>query len=332
MWTLLQQAFRHGERSQTTTQGPQRLRLLHLSDTHGMHVEIERRFPLPDADILLHTGDLTNHGEIEEFREVNKWFGTVKHRFRHILVIAGNHDLYSYHGQINLKEVLTNVTVLDHELAGAVLKDFGLQIYGSPWCAGKPCGNPGGEGHLFGKIPEGIDVLMTHGPPRGIFDTCGYTQSRNKIRCFRWGSSQDLNDAIWRARPHMHLFGHLHEQRGVWQRDSSGQFCGGVEYEAAPGQTFPTTGPPPHDWPCDVVSCNAMCNHGCHEEQATGHPTARHIAGPARLILATRNSERQSWNFDVCLGEERGETTAAFLLACFLAGLLSCSLVCLALG
>merc|ERR1711966_346399 len=135
--------------------------------------------------------------------------------------------------------------------------------------------NPGGKGHLFDLIPEGMDILMTHGPPEHIFDTAGYREHGNKIDCFPWGSSVDLNLAIARASPRVHLFGHLHEQRGVWQRDASGNFVGGVEYEAHHGQPFPTKGPPPKDWPCDLVSCNAMCNHHGHEGVKYAH-----IAGP----------------------------------------------------
>merc|ERR1712048_873189 len=133
---------------------------------------------------------------------------------------------------------------------------------------------------------------------REIFDTAGYSQNGKEIQCWLWGSSQDLNEAIKRARPRVHLFGHLHEQRGVWQRDSSGDYVGGVEYEATQGQPFPTTGPPPKDWPCDLVSCNAMCNHSGHEMEATGKNPGRHIAGPARLLKAMRTSENDPWQFD----------------------------------
>jgi len=239
---------------------------------------------------------------------VNEWFGTLKHRFKRILVIAGNHDVRRPHSQTNLKDVLTNATVLDHEVAEDVFKEFGLKIYGSPWCARKPGRDPGGEGHLFGNIPHGMDILMTHGPAHRIFDTAGYSQSvhGDGIRCHLWGSSSDLNDAIVRAQPRVHLFGHLHEQRGVWQRTSSGNYVGGVEYEAAEGQRFPTTGAPPQDWPCELVSCNAMCNHGGHESAATGDPanSRKRIAGPARLIRAIRSSEQEPWRFDA-LGLEQ---------------------------
>merc|ERR1712187_502167 len=149
-------------------------------------------------------------------------FGELEHRFKYgIIVIAGNHDVHGNKGKIDLKHVLTNATVLHHEIADTLFHACGLRIYGSPWCAWKPAGDPGGQGHLFNQIPSGLDILMTHGPPDKIFDIAGYQHLQRKIQLYSWGSSQDLNKAIKRARPSMHLFGHLHEQRGVWQRDSS---------------------------------------------------------------------------------------------------------------
>jgi Icc-related predicted phosphoesterase len=261
-----------------------------------MHAEIENYFPFPDCDIdfLLHTGDMTNRGSMEELHSVNEYYGKVKHRFKHgIIVIAGNHDVHGNKGQIDLKQVLTNATVLHHEMAHAIFEACGLKIFGSPWCAWKPASDPGGKGHLFDLIPEDIDILMTHGPPEQIFDTARYRQCGKDIHCFPWGSSDALNCAIMRARPRVHLFGHLHEQRGVWQRDAKGNYVGGVEYQATQGEPFPTTGPPPQGWPCELVSCNAMCNHPGHE----GAP-GQHIAGPPRLIRATRISQDEPWTFD----------------------------------
>jgi Icc-related predicted phosphoesterase len=273
------------------------IRLLHVSDTHSMHNQIEASYPFPEADILIHTGDLTNRGSMEEFHSVNEWLGRIRHRFKHILIIAGNHDVHGNNGETDLKAVLGNATVLHHEVADEVLKEFGLRVYGSPWCAWKPAVDPGGHGHLFNKIPDVIDVLMTHGPPEDIFDTAGYEMRGSKIKLYPWGSSSDLSDAIKRAKPLAHMFGHLHEQRGVYQRDQAGHFIGGVEYEVKPGQPFPTTAAPPKDWPCDLISCNAMCNHSGHESAVSGTATDRHIAGPARLILAKRTGEHEQWQF-----------------------------------
>jgi hypothetical protein len=42
------------------------IRILHLSDTHNNHWHIEKKFPFPEADILIHTGDFSNNGSREE--------------------------------------------------------------------------------------------------------------------------------------------------------------------------------------------------------------------------------------------------------------------------
>ena len=38
------------------------MKILHLSDTHGKHLELP---PLPDADIVIHSGDFTFAGSEE---------------------------------------------------------------------------------------------------------------------------------------------------------------------------------------------------------------------------------------------------------------------------
>lgn len=50
-----------------------------------------------------------------------------------------------------------------------------------------------------------IDIMMTHGPPRGVLDECadGHTECDNLLR------------AAGRARPKMYCFGHIHEGYGA---------------------------------------------------------------------------------------------------------------------
>lgn len=61
-----------------------------------------------------------------------------------------------------------------------------------------------------------VDILMTHGPPKGILDGCpqGNVGCRNLLRALR------------RAKPLMHCFGHIHEGNGVeivdWDAEASG--------------------------------------------------------------------------------------------------------------
>ena len=46
------------------------VRLCILSDTHGLHLNIEKKFgELPDSDILIHAGDISNVGEIWDIQK-----------------------------------------------------------------------------------------------------------------------------------------------------------------------------------------------------------------------------------------------------------------------
>jgi Icc-related predicted phosphoesterase len=61
-------------------------------------------------------------------------------------------------------------------------------------------------------IPEGIDVLLVHGPPHGYGDTV--------VRGERVGC-EELTRAIDKKKPKVVCFGHIHEDTGVWKRNDS---------------------------------------------------------------------------------------------------------------
>lgn len=56
-------------------------------------------------------------------------------------------------------------------------------------------------------IPDfpGVDVVMTHGPPKGILDKC----PGGNVGC------ENLLKAVRRAKPRLHCFGHIHEVNGA---------------------------------------------------------------------------------------------------------------------
>ena len=54
-------------------------------------------------------------------------------------------------------------------------------------------------------IPNGVDIVMTHGPAKWILDRC----SNGNVGC------ENLLRAIRRVKPMMHCFGHIHEGYGV---------------------------------------------------------------------------------------------------------------------
>lgn len=66
---------------------------------------------------------------------------------------------------------------------------------------------------LFSRIPQDTDVLITHGPPRGILD--GASQRKKQQGCDR------VLAPVRRLRPRLHVFGHIHEPYGVFRSPST---------------------------------------------------------------------------------------------------------------
>lgn len=61
------------------------IRIVCISDTHNLQPE------LPDGDLLLHAGDLSQRGSFDEIQAQLDWLNAQPHKQK--IVIAGNHDL-----------------------------------------------------------------------------------------------------------------------------------------------------------------------------------------------------------------------------------------------
>jgi Icc-related predicted phosphoesterase len=55
------------------------------------------------------------------------------------------------------------------------------------------------------KIPNNLDILITHGPPKGILDEVGRGGDIENT------GSSSLLECVMRAKPKFHIFGHIHE-------------------------------------------------------------------------------------------------------------------------
>ena len=202
--------------------GPKMVRVVCISDTHGQH----RSLDVPDADILIHAGDITEHGELEQLEDFAAWLDTLPHK--HKLVIAGNHDVtlapayYARRGAprfhkkrpydpVQCRAALEgSCTYLED--SGVVVE--GVSVWGSPW---QPryfdwAFNVERGSESRGKwetIPTGgkVDVLVTHGPPVGHGDN-GHDLAH--------AGCVDLLLAIQRrVMPRAHVFGHIHDGYGA---------------------------------------------------------------------------------------------------------------------
>jgi Icc-related predicted phosphoesterase len=176
------------------------IRLVLMSDTHGHHRQVE----VPDGDLLVHAGDFTFfNGSTFAIRDFNDWLGQLPHRSK--VLIPGNHD--SGFVDSAFRELITEATLLINE--GTVMQ--GLRIWGSP-CTPSDRGafGPGTaqeREELFSRIPEDTDILITHGPLRGILD-------QSALEGKHQGCDQLLT-AVRRVRPRVHVFGHVHQHYGM---------------------------------------------------------------------------------------------------------------------
>ena len=186
-----------------------------ISDTHGLH----KKLTIPEADMIIHSGDFTGRGKVAEIKEFCEWYGKLPHK--HKILIAGNHD---WGFQTKNKECVqickdNGITYLQDS---HVIID-GLKIHGSPqtpefagwafncWRTEKEeqlndeyHGGYKWIGRFWKMIPDDVDILITHGPPMGILDYCdnGY------VGCV------ELLKHIEQKKPTFHIFGHIHEGRG----------------------------------------------------------------------------------------------------------------------
>lgn len=176
------------------------MKLICVSDTHARHHLTE----VPDGDILIHAGDITRQGQLEDVSAFDEWLGKLPHR--HKIVICGNHDFCFQNQPAEARAMLTNAIYLED--SGCEIE--GLTFYGSPWqpwFGGWAFNLPRGKelADVWAKIPDRLDVLITHGPPEGILDR---TNRGDFVGC------RDLLFRVLEVKPRLHVFGHIHEAAG----------------------------------------------------------------------------------------------------------------------
>jgi Icc-related predicted phosphoesterase len=194
------------------------LTLVTMADTHGYHTSLR----VPPGDILIHAGDMTRMGTLDEVCEFDAFLASLPHR--HKIVIAGNHDFCFQREPEAARAMLTHATYLEDE---AVTIE-GIRFYGSPWqpwfldwAFNLPRGAPLAE--KWARIPEDTDILVTHGPPNGIGDR---TWDGRHVGC------EELLQRVQQLRPRIHVFGHIHESGGVY-RDGATVFVNAATSECA---------------------------------------------------------------------------------------------------
>jgi len=170
----------------------QYMRIVHLSDTHNRHHQLP---DMPEADLVVHSGDISFAGSEDEAIDFIQWFMSLPYKYK--VFIAGNHDNCLYEANIDgLPEncfYLCNSSVM---IEGA--KFYGLPMFMEDAMSDK-------FDESIRNIPSDTDILVTHQPPYGVLDF-----SEN----IHYGDHL-LLQTVLDIRPRYHLFGHIHDAYGV---------------------------------------------------------------------------------------------------------------------
>ncbi|KAL3440243.1 Metallo-dependent phosphatase-like protein [Aspergillus insuetus] len=219
LYTLHSSSTPSSSSSSTAENQPQTpIHIVCISDTHNTTPS------LPDGDILIHAGDLTQSGSRRELEAQIAWLDAQPHQFK--VVVAGNHEICldsefrqscsasgskvqaSVEGDKNgVEEPIDWKSLIYLQNTSTTVRidsSRELKIFGSP-CTPKH-GNwafqyPRTQVGIWDEvgIPEDTDILITHGPPRAHLDL-------DFMGC------EGLRNFLWRMerKPLLHVFGHVH--------------------------------------------------------------------------------------------------------------------------
>lgn len=184
-----------------------------VSDTHNLKPD------LPNGDILIHAGDLSEKGTFDELQAQLNWLQSQPHA--HKIVVAGNHDLLldtefclqfphrdpsgpgKSRGDLNWG----SIQYLQNSQCRIDVKGRVFKLWGSPLTP--QFGNwafqyPPIRDVWSDVVPAGTDIIITHGPPKLYLDDNGK-------------GDENLLRELRRVKPQLSVFGHIHPGNGQYE-------------------------------------------------------------------------------------------------------------------
>lgn len=187
------------------------LKIHHISDSHTF----EKDYKLPeDVDIIIFSGDCSNHRDPAiNFHEVlafYDWFSALDIPYK--IFVAGNHDT-SIERRLFHPDIFGQGDII--YLQDEDVEIEGLKIYGSPrtpefgnWAF---MHDRGKIYKFWDIIPEDTNILITHGPPKGMLDL---SEDYNRVVNF-CGCSNLAKRILNLAELKLVCFGHIHNGHGI---------------------------------------------------------------------------------------------------------------------
>jgi len=191
------------------------IKICHISDTHL------RDFNPESADILCHSGDALNYGNFEELTKFRKQLADIHKNYTYIVYVPGNHDRWlesSMDYSVDfLREEVPNI----HVLHNSSIELNGLKFYGTAdnpvfcnWAFNK---YPEELMQSYANIPDDVEVLITHCPPKGILDSVYGKSVGSPELAYQYPRLKNLK---------AHLWGHIHYSYGK-------EMINGIQYSNA---------------------------------------------------------------------------------------------------
>ena len=194
-----------------------------ISDLHGYLPEIK------PCDILLIAGDISpvdiqfNKPKMKEWLEDTfaKWIRSLP--VEKVFLIAGNHDSYfencSQGALLSFQQACCNLIYLENEVGYYYDENAQLwSIFGTPYC--HTFGNwpfMRSEEFMiekFSKIPEEVDIIITHDPPFACGDTDVILDAPvhriGHVRLNEHLGNQPLRSVLEKTKYKLHVCGHIH--------------------------------------------------------------------------------------------------------------------------
>lgn len=191
------------------------MKIYHIGCTHQVHDKLS----IPeDTDILIHTGDWSNSRDItynsEEFFKFRAW---VEKKLSHIpykLFVPGNHSVFEYHNESLARTLFKEIGV--HFLVDKAVEIEGIKFYGSPFVPRMGdwvyMAERGKLHKRWSNIPIDTDVLITHGPPKGMLDLTeqyDHTLTQEGDQALKTIIKKNLH------KLKLHMFSHIHSNSAV---------------------------------------------------------------------------------------------------------------------
>ncbi|MEB3788784.1 MAG: metallophosphoesterase family protein [Desulfurococcales archaeon] len=166
------------------------MKILHISDIHCANDKLEKLLErIDDYDLIVATGDFQCVDTATFFVKIAK----------DKLAVTGNIDDPAIARVLRDNEVLLDGRII--KVRGVIIAGIGgLDFHSSLDSLRQKLGN------------SRVDILLSHHPPKGILD---------RVFFGLHAGVRELRDFITVLRPRLHLFGHIHESRGVEERNGS---------------------------------------------------------------------------------------------------------------